>query len=429
MKPLVSVVVTAYNVGRYIEKAIHSLIGQTYEKMEIVIVNDGSIDDTKDICHELARKDKRIKLINKANEGLPMARGTGVTVARGEYVCFVDGDDWVGEQYISSLVGGLDICADADVVVGEYVIDENDSVRKLFEQREPMMLNRGDALLEMFKGKYFNWTTVAKLYRKNLLSTNVDWKKINSYGEDTATNWSIFNRANKVVYVPAENYHYVMRHDSMMHLSFSLGKMKYIDLYEKIFLGSSNALKNIIANMLIDSAVSYLFDFVRSDEQSAYEYDKYYGKLRKYVYEYNIAVPEKLFFKYSLLSKTLEQSRKKWQSVLDNVKNGYFNLREKLSKDKGEVYIYGTGKASEYISDLMIKQHLAIKGYLVSRKKTDKFRGMPVYEFSEMINSNKNFGIVLGLGQKNAHSVMRQIESLGHDDIAVCWPKVCQIFG
>lgn len=100
----VSVIVPIYNVEKYLKKCIKSIIGQTYENIEIILVEDGSPDNSSEICDEFAKMDKRIKVIHKKNEGVSAARNSGLDVATGDYVCFVDGDDYVMPDYVEYML-------------------------------------------------------------------------------------------------------------------------------------------------------------------------------------------------------------------------------------------------------------------------------------------------------------------------------------
>lgn len=103
-KPIVSVIVPCYNVARYIKKCIQSIINQTYSSIEIIIVDDGSPDETPQILDELILKDNRIKVIHKNNEGVSAARNSGLRIAAGDYIVFVDGDDYLAEDYVSYML-------------------------------------------------------------------------------------------------------------------------------------------------------------------------------------------------------------------------------------------------------------------------------------------------------------------------------------
>ena len=101
--PLFSVIVPIYNVERFVQQCIDSILGQTYGDFELILVNDGSTDKCPEICNVYAELDKRIRVIHKPNGGLVSARNAGVLVAKGEYVVYVDGDDWVEENWLETL--------------------------------------------------------------------------------------------------------------------------------------------------------------------------------------------------------------------------------------------------------------------------------------------------------------------------------------
>ena len=121
-RPLISIVVPIYQIDRYIGICIESLLNQTYENLEIILVDDGSPDRCPEICDLYASKDSRIKVIHKANGGLVSARKAGLLSATGKYVGYVDGDDWVGAGFVESLYTAIST-ADADIAAGGFSRD------------------------------------------------------------------------------------------------------------------------------------------------------------------------------------------------------------------------------------------------------------------------------------------------------------------
>ena len=100
MNPKLSIIVPVYNVEQYLDKCIKSILNQTFKDFELILVDDGSIDNSGEICDEYAKKDSRVKVIHKKNGGLAAARNTGLIIARGDYVGFVDSDDWIEPRYV-----------------------------------------------------------------------------------------------------------------------------------------------------------------------------------------------------------------------------------------------------------------------------------------------------------------------------------------
>ena len=114
MEPLISVIVPVYNVEKYVEECVESILNQTLKNTEVLIVNDGSTDKSNELVNNLANKDNRITVINQSNKGLSIARTVGVNLARGEYVSFIDSDDWIEksmceEMYKSAKNNNCDI--------------------------------------------------------------------------------------------------------------------------------------------------------------------------------------------------------------------------------------------------------------------------------------------------------------------------------
>ncbi len=107
MKPLISIIIPVYNVEQYLHRCVDSVLNQTYKNLEIILVNDGSPDNCPFICDEYAKKDKRIIVVHKENGGLSSARNAGLEIVQGEYISFIDSDDWIHENYIEILYKNL----------------------------------------------------------------------------------------------------------------------------------------------------------------------------------------------------------------------------------------------------------------------------------------------------------------------------------
>ncbi|MFI3213752.1 MAG: glycosyltransferase [Eubacteriales bacterium] len=134
-QPLLSVVVAVYNIESYIEKCIRSLMTQTYGRLEIILVDDGATDDSGKICDRLAREDDRIIVIHKENGGLSDARNAGTEIAQGEYIAYVDGDDWIEDAMYEKMLSAM--CAtDADMGICRYA-------EIIYEKKnEPVVVDR-----------------------------------------------------------------------------------------------------------------------------------------------------------------------------------------------------------------------------------------------------------------------------------------------
>lgn len=220
-KPLISVIVPIYNTDKYTGICIESLINQRYKKLEIILVDDGSTDRCPEICDLYTRKDNRIKVIHKKNGGLVSGRKTGMQASTGDYVGYVDGDDWVGEGYFESVVNVIS-SENPDVVISGWK-------RVLFDQKVPM--NNGfpsgsytDADLEKLKsemiskGKFYKhgistyvWNKVFKRELVYDCQMNVDEKLM--IGEDACVSYAALLKSKKVYINDNYDYHYRQHED------------------------------------------------------------------------------------------------------------------------------------------------------------------------------------------------------------------------
>ena len=212
MGKLVSVVVPVYNAEKYIYKAVDSILEQTYKNIEIILVDDGSPDNCPGICDEYALKDKRVKVIHQKNMGLSAARTSGILEAQGEYIGFVDSDDWIEVDMVEKMINAAEI-NDADIVICDYKTFNGD-VEDVGAIHNQYLSN--DWSVEKFRDEflldhYANFMC-NKLYRRNLL------KEIiipNIIFEDLYVGAELFAKANKIYYV--EDCYYCYR----VHASFT----------------------------------------------------------------------------------------------------------------------------------------------------------------------------------------------------------------
>lgn len=212
---MISVLVAIYNKEKELKQCVQSIINQTYKNLEIILVNDGSTDSTKEICEKFKKNDGRIKLINKKNEGLEMARRTGLEYATGEYIMFVDGDDWLPKTSVESLLNIIK-SKNADVSFGKSsrVIDKYGLIRSIPKENiyNHIVIDKNE-----FKEKYYDsfcgWGEFriniwGKLYKKSLLDKCDIKAEGITLGEDLCFNLKVLPKAHKIVSIPEVVYFY-----------------------------------------------------------------------------------------------------------------------------------------------------------------------------------------------------------------------------
>lgn len=213
MDNLVSIIVPIYNTEKYLEKCIKSLLMQSYQKLEIILVNDGSTDNSKEICEKYARNDKRILIVNKRNEGLELARKSGYQKATGEYIMHVDSDDYLPLNAVRILVENAEK-ENADIVIGNItrVIGNYGIVKKMYRSIPKCLITHE----EMVKNYYISFFGVnilpvnvcGKLYRKAFLDSQNIRNIGLTHGEDLCYNIQVFPYARKTIIVDNNVYFY-----------------------------------------------------------------------------------------------------------------------------------------------------------------------------------------------------------------------------
>ena len=225
---VISIIVPAYNVENFLPTCIESIITQTYSHFELIIVNDGSTDSSGDICNSFAKNDARIKVIHQENKGLVKARQSGLQLASGKYILYIDGDDYVESRFCELLIKET-YNFDADIVIGGYIRNyrgrmitvknilpagryENDEIEKIWDK----MIFTGDFFSHGVST--YSW---GKLFKRDILipiqmaiPSNI------TIGEDAACVYPFISKSSKLVITSASNYHYV-QHQSSMLKSFS----------------------------------------------------------------------------------------------------------------------------------------------------------------------------------------------------------------
>lgn len=205
-KPLISVIVPVYNVNEYLDRCVKSIKNQTYENLEIVLVDDGSTDGSGDLCDELSYSDERISVIHKFNGGLSDARNVGIEFASGDYLVFVDSDDWLDLDMID-LLYRVHKRTDADIVECSYRNVYADCIKEETECKGEII--EGDsvfALEGMLDWKYFKPVAWNKLYKRSVIE-DVRYP-VGKIHEDEFTTYKYIYNAKKLAYIDISKYNY-----------------------------------------------------------------------------------------------------------------------------------------------------------------------------------------------------------------------------
>lgn len=214
---LISIIVPVYQVEDYLEDCIKSLLCQTYENIEILLIDDGSPDGCGRICEEYARKDERVRAVHQKNRGLSGARNTGLRLAAGEYIAFIDSDDLISPVYIEALYGMI-VRHHADIAVCDYARNLEDMAEKLSDTRQEICLN-AHQMLSKWHGKRKRIETVVwnKIYQKNIFIN--DTRPIlfpeGKEHEDVYVSHLLVQNAGRIAITDQKLYMYQMRGGSI----------------------------------------------------------------------------------------------------------------------------------------------------------------------------------------------------------------------
>ena len=224
----ISIIIPVYNIEKYLKKCLDSVVNQTYQNLEIILVNDGSTDNSGKICEEYKRADSRIVLIHKENEGLSMARNTGLDIASGEYIFFVDSDDYISENMLETLYNSLlETQSDMAVCSIQYVDEAGKNVDSPFTFND-VVLGQNE-FWKIYSSTGHTECVVAwnKLYKRKILE-QLYYPK-GKTREDEFLLPYIVERCCKICTVSDKLVFYRQRKDSIMGYESKKSKLDYIE--------------------------------------------------------------------------------------------------------------------------------------------------------------------------------------------------------
>jgi len=251
---LISIVVPVYNVEAYVDASIQCMVAQTYQNLEILLVDDGSTDSSGAICKKWAEQDARVRYIYKENGGAASARNVALDVCAGQLITFVDSDDYIDENYIEVLYRSMQE-ENADISICGWK-DETDMEKKPVDVvGDKICYNKIEAMNKLLYQEEYDTAMWCKLYKASMFET-IRFPEGNIY-EDIAIIYKVFELAEKVVYTQYNGYHYLLRDTGTTLKKFSKKKMDLIDVADE--------LEEYILTNLPDAASAMRSKFVRAN--------------------------------------------------------------------------------------------------------------------------------------------------------------------
>lgn len=380
MNDLITIIVPIYNVSSYLDRCITSIINQTYKHLQILLVDDGSTDNSIDICRIYQSKDARIEIVHKENGGLVSARKAGIRIATGKYVGYVDGDDWIEPDMYERLYHEATI-SDADVIESDHYIDYEGHIKRVKSKVEYGCFDVKEIIPVMMCDDNFNECRIkpyicSKLFKRSLLvDVQIAVKERIGCGEDAAVVYPYLLKSKKVCISDYAGYHYVQRKGSITNIS-------YIDELER--------------NKIL---IQYLLSIFK---QSAYA-DFMIEQLNQYT-------------KLSLLLRQI--------SFFDKASPESFLKPFGGITEKSKVVIYGAGKLGQSIFKYILeKGKLEIVSWLDQEYKMYQLLDMPVNNPIELTKLQGKYDkIIIAVSSKKvADSIKSDLCKMSVEENDMVW--------
>lgn len=232
MEELISVIIPVYKTEKYLHRCVNSILRQSYQNLEVILVDDGSPDSCPELCDQLERRDRRIKVIHKENGGASLARNEGLRNARGSYISFVDSDDWIAPDMYSSLMALLKRHPECDIAECGVIITDKEKVILTDSQNQEKILDKKDMFNYFFRlnGEKSNNGVWKYLIKKEILK---DFSFVGTF-EDVEASYEFYHRANYMIQTNQKYYYYFVNHDGITNSRFTEKDMDYIKVWDRI---------------------------------------------------------------------------------------------------------------------------------------------------------------------------------------------------
>lgn len=383
-EPLISVIVPVFNIEKYISRCVESIIGQTYSNLQIILVDDGSIDSSGEICDAYAKRDDRIQVIHQKNGGLVIARKAGLAVAIGEYIGFVDGDDYIEHNFYETLLNFI-LEEDVDFVHTGYVYEKNgvsinqckfeSNIYELDKDTAVKIIN--DYFFGVDEEKYITFGIVSKLFRSDFIIKCYDEvPDSQSYGEDLLCSCVCLLSGKRASFHREALYHYVCRPDSFTHSKEITLILKAARLYDQLYelFGKHKVISGVEVNLN-----RHFIDFIASN---VLRNDRFSDFVNTYIF-----------------------------SEID------------LIKDK-RVVIYGAGAVGRgYYTQISKYASCVIVGWVDKDYKNINYDYSDVIGIEEIKNLKYDMILIAVNNTEKANDIKKQLHGIGVPEQKILWKK------
>ena len=275
---MISVIIPVYNVENYLEECLNSVQHQTYTNIEVILVNDGSTDNSKMICERYCQEDRRFHLISQTNQGQSVARNTGVVASTGEFIAFVDSDDVIKANYLEELMKYM--TADVDIVESKFTVHKKDFFTDDFEKRTILFEGNSIEAVRAVPRHILSVNPVTKLYRRSIVESVPYLEGV--IFEDIYSGVGMLKYIRKIVKIDYVGYYYRQHQSSTMHRTFTEKNLDIFLVCDKLIelYSDSEELLPYIGSFLVHVATMHYQDYIEKGNPYAEFYNQ---KLTEYV--------------------------------------------------------------------------------------------------------------------------------------------------
>ena len=302
---MISVIVPVYNVEKYLEECLDSIQNQTYSNIEVILVNDGSTDKSKDICERYCKEDMRFKLINQANQGQSVARNNGVAASAGEFIAFVDSDDIIKMNYLEELMRHMS--EDVDIVESKFTVQKKEFFNENYKEINVVFEGDSEEAVKVVPKHVLSVNPVTKLYRKSIVEAVPYLEGL--IFEDIYSGVGMLKYIRRIIKSDYTGYYYRQHVTSTMHRTFTEKNLNVFTVSDKLIelYSDKEELLPYIGSFLVHVITMHYQDYIRKGNPYAKVYNQ---KLAEYV---------------AITKKNQELARKSRMIRLYNVSPKYYN--------------------------------------------------------------------------------------------------------
>lgn len=275
---MISVIVPVYNVEKYLEECLDSIQNQTYTDIEVILVNDGSTDNSEVICEKYCEQDNRFKLINQENQGQSVARNVGVAASTGEFIAFVDSDDIIKINYLEKLIQYM--TEDIDIVESNFTVSKKNFFTETSKESTILFVGNSHEAIKAFPNHVLSVNPVTKIYRREIVEAVPYLKEL--IFEDIYSGIGMLKYIRKIVKIDYVGYYYRQHQRSTMHRTFTEKNLDVFTVSDKLIelYSDREELLPYIGSFLVHVATMHYQDYIRKGNSYAGFYNQ---KLAEYV--------------------------------------------------------------------------------------------------------------------------------------------------